>query len=257
MHFARAVPRLRLRPQQPLMRQSHSSSSTSSTTGGNASRATEFLSDQARWPPLLLAGAVLQAPLVALVPHLQPPTALRGAAGVLAAMAPGAPLPPPWAHAGRRASYHPDVAAARTAEDEADPLFYRGPLRAGTAMTLLAAADRAAAAAGLHALASSTAGAEAWGGSGGAYPAPLLVQHGSEDAVCDPRGSEALVAAAMAAVPGGGGGGGGDGALPQRPWAQLRRVEGGHHDLLRERPALVAALLQEAADWVLERARGV
>jgi alpha-beta hydrolase superfamily lysophospholipase len=126
------------------------------------------------------------------------------------------------------------VAAQYSAEDAADPLFYKGPLRAGTAAALL----RAIAAIG------TTAASPAL------RPVPLLVQHGSEDGLCDVSGSEALVAAW-----GGGGSnqGGDDSHRGGTRDAALSVIPGAHHDLLRERPAVTRAVLEEVVSWVRAR----
>jgi alpha-beta hydrolase superfamily lysophospholipase len=230
----------------------HSSSSSSSSTAGSRDDAPSDLSSSTAPAPLRIAGVVAQAPLVTPSHGVAPRWYHGPALRLLSAVgATGAPLMR-GVTGGCGRAYHPSHRAARVAEDAADPLVYRGPLRVGTAATLRDAMARAAELAPLLATAGGGGGGDGGPVSSSEEDAhgspppralPVLLQHGTDDGLCDVAGSRRLLAAAAAAAASGGGAGG----------VSLVEYAGAHHDLLRERRDVAAAVVGDAVRWIAGR----
>lgn len=133
-------------------------------------------------------------------------------------------------------------AAELMAECDADPLVYTGKMRIATGLALMEACQRVRE-------------------SFGSLRPPLLVQHGDADMVCSVQGSRNLVAAVRATrahetnvaaveadgpTAGGGTGGHGDDVT-------LIEYDGGHHDLLRERPHVASQVVADMLEWLERR----
>ncbi len=162
-----------------------------------------------------LAGLVLSAPMCAIGAGAQPHAAVVALGRALALLAPAAPAP-----------FFRDLTdvifrdPARRAEARANPLRFGGGVRLGTAFALKAGAAAAARAAARAA-------------------APLLILHGSADAVCPAAASRDVLAAARARD------------------KTLVEYDGAWHAVWAEPVETRRRLLADVIGWLAARARGV
>ena len=175
-----------------------------------------------------ISGVIAQAPLLLPAAASAPRWHHKAALSLLSAIgATHVPLVRGVTGGGR--AYHPSIAQTRLVEDARDPLVYRGPINAGTALSLQEAMGRMQ--------------ARMRSGQPFVPGASLLLQHGTDDAMCDVEGSRQLA----------------------RAWRQhshyddgsdhvrvrLIEYEGGHHDLLRERRHVAEAVMDDAVQWIV------
>ena len=161
--------------------------------------------------PRAFSGLVLFAPMTGLAEGMQPHAALVAAGRLLAWLAPAAPLAP-VTDILPRCFRDPAVAAAV----RSDPFRYAGRVRLGTAFALKGAMDELAA-------------------RGAELDTPMLILHGTADAVTSHEASERLAATAAARD------------------KTLIFYEGAWHVLWTEPADTRARLLEDVSSWLLDR----
>jgi alpha-beta hydrolase superfamily lysophospholipase len=181
------------------------------TSMGGLSAALTALSVQHAGPAAaLLSGVVLQCPLIRTA--AQPGRLTQLLARALSLVAPGLPLLSHKAGAGAAPGSAVEAAVERS-KMLADGLCYTGAMRIGTGLALLRGAAHLA-------------------GRLSELRLPLLLQHGSADALVAPRGSAELLQAAAS----------GD--------KTLIVYDGASHNLLAEAPATLHAVRQDYLAWL-------
>lgn len=182
------------------------------TSFGGLSAALAALAVQQSSPSPLLAGVVLQCPLIK--PAKTPPPIVQAVARLLALVAPHLPLLPHAAGAGTKAGA---AAAAVRQRMLADKLCYAGRMRIGTGLALQSAAAHLASR--LHEM-----------------RLPFLLQHGSDDALVAPVGSQQLAAKAASQD------------------KTLLVYDSAGHNLLSEEPATLHKVRSDYLEWLDQRA---
>ncbi|KDO27748.1 hypothetical protein SPRG_20387 [Saprolegnia parasitica CBS 223.65] len=160
-------------------------------------------------------GVILQAPALQLAANRRPPAVVEALVSVLARIAPRLPIVP--SNGGKGSS--PLVRAAVVAKKRADPLYYSGKVRLGTAYSVLQTMD------GLQTPAATAAFAS--------LNVPLLVQHGTADVVCALDGSETWFHALVSCHD-----------------KQLIAYPDACHDLLHEPAPIADAVVADLVAWL-------
>ncbi|OQR99753.1 lipase [Achlya hypogyna] len=165
-----------------------------------------------------IAGVILQAPALQLHASRRPPAAAEVIGRAFAALLPALAIVP--SNGGKGSS--PLVRAAVSERKRADPLYYSGKVRLGTAFSVLSAMDGLQTPSAMAALAT--------------LDVPLLVQHGDADEVCALAGSQDWLAQLVGCQD-----------------KQLKAYAGACHDLLHEPDAISSAVLRDTLAWLDER----
>ncbi|EQC38635.1 hypothetical protein SDRG_04335 [Saprolegnia diclina VS20] len=166
-------------------------------------------------------GVILQAPALQLAANRRPPPLVEALVSVLATVAPRLPIVP--SNGGKGSS--PLVRDAVVAKKRADPLYYSGKVRLGTAYSVLQTMDGLQTPAATAAFASLTV--------------PLLLQHGTADVVCALDGSETWFH-----------------SLLRCDDKQLITYPDACHDLLHEPAPIANAVVTDLVAWLDARTLG-
>lgn len=161
---------------------------------------------------LLVAGLILQCPFIQPAQESTPGPLVRAAAHALSAIAPHLAI----AGANRGRGANPAIQKKVAGLMMADPLCYKGKLRIGTALALVAAS-------------------ESLRKRLGEVDVPFLVQHGDADKVVAVEGSRRLFRQAASAD------------------KQIKIYEGASHNLMHELPDTMEAIRGDFLAWLDER----
>lgn len=177
----------------------------------------------------IVDGLILQCPLVEPQRDLRPHPVVVKMCAAVARVAPALPVFP----ATSSRAYHPSIAEERMREDREHPGCWTGPMRAGTGATVMAAAARMSdfvrRQRELHPYASGSHSRRS-ASLRGALP-PLLLQQAGHDLVVDPEAALKFARAYSAAA---------------GEQATVRVYDDAYHDLQRERPHVVDAVVRDA-----------